>query len=174
MRRAAMVVAAFAMMAVAAPAAGQSLADVEKAEAAVFEAWNAMPIDFRVALFVEEAPQGFGLYNPRAEALFKAGEPIIVYAEPVGYGWTDNGDGTWGFGFTVDLAIKNKEGGILASQENYQRAEFVSRSRNRELMLTFTLTLDGAPAGDYIVEYLIHDITGDKQATISLPFTIAE
>lgn len=174
MRRAAVLVAAVGMLAVTAPATAQSLADIEKAEAAVVEAWNATPLALRTALFVTEAPQGFGLYNPRPEAVFKPGESIVVYAEPVGYGWTDNGNGTFGFGFTVDLAIKNKEGGVLASQENYQRAEFSSRSRNRELMLTFTLTLDGAPAGDYVVEYLIHDITGDKQGTISLPFTIAE
>lgn len=174
MRRAAMVVAAIVMLAAAAPAAAQTLADLEKAEAAISEAWEAMPIALRKALFVAEEPQGFGLYNPRADASFKAGDSIIVYAEPVGYGFEDNGNGTWGFGFAVDVAIKNKEGGILASQENYQRAEFVSRSRNRELMLTFTLTFGGAPAGDYIVEYLIHDITGDKQATISLPFSLVE
>lgn len=173
MRKLAALAAAVAMLA-AVPATAQSLGDIEKAEAAVIEAWSATPLAFRQAVFVDEPPQGFGLYNPRPDAAFKAGEPVIVYAEPVGYGWTDNGNGTYGFGFTVDLAIKNKEGGILASQENYQRAEFVSRSRNRELMLTFTLTLDGAPAGDYVVEYLLHDITGDKQGTVSLPFSIVE
>ena len=172
MRKMAALAAAVAML--AAPAMAQSLSDIEKAEAAVVEAWSAAPLAFRTAVFVDEAPQGFGLYNPRADAAFKPGEPIIVYAEPVGYGWTDNGNGTYGFGFTVDLAIKNAEGGILASQENYQRAEFVSRARNRELMLTFTLTLDGAPPGDYVVEYLLHDIAGDKQGTVSLPFTLAE
>lgn len=161
------------LLAAATSAGAQSIEAIEKAEAAVVAAWNATPLAYRRALFVDHA-QGFGVYQARANAVFKSGEPLIVYAEPVGYAWKDKGDGTYTFGFAVDLLVKTSKGEIVGGQENFQTLEMTSRSQNREFMLTLTLNIDGAPAGDYVVEYRTRDINSQKSAVISLPFTVAK
>ena len=40
-------------------------------------------------------------------------------------------------------------------------------------MVVLTLNLSGAAAGDYIVEYKLHDIASDKTATFQMPFKLA-
>lgn len=166
---------AFALSALLATtgASAQSLEAIDKAEQAVIAAWNATPLAFRKTLFVDNV-QGFGVYQARADAVFKNGDQLIVYAEPVGYAWKDNGDGTYTFGFNVDLLLKTSKGEIVGGQENFQKLELTSRSLNREFILTLTLSIDGAPVGDYVVEYRTRDINGSKSAVISLPFTVTE
>lgn len=154
-------------------AAAQGLEKLEAAEEAVVAAWNETPLSFRKAVFVSAPPEGFGVYQERDDAVFAAGEPLVVYAEPVGYAWKDNGDGTYNFGFGVDLLLKTSKGEIVGGQENFQQLELTSRAKNREFMLTLTLNIDGAPAGDYVVEYRTRDLHSSKVGTISLPFAVA-
>ena len=154
-----------------AAATAQDLVKLTAAEAAYEEVWSALPIGFRTVALVSEAG-GFGIYTERKDAVFKADEPVIAYAEPVGYGWKDNGDGTFSFGFNVDLMVKTPDGKIVAGQEDFQRLELKSRARNKEFMLTLTLNLTDAPPGDYVIEYITRDITSSKRGRISLPITI--
>jgi len=167
------VAAAGLWLALGPPAAAESLAAIEAAEATVAAAWQAAPVGVRKATFVAAPPTGFGLYEPREDAVFAPGEPLVVYAEPVGYGYAALPDGRWRFGFDVDLLIKTADGAIIGGQEGFERLALDSRRRNREFMLTLTLDLDGAPAGDYVLVYTLNDITGGKAGLLSLPFTIA-
>lgn len=152
----------------------QTLEAVDKAEERVVEAWLATPLTFRRALFVSEPPAGFGIFSQKEDSVFHQGEPLVVYAEPVGYAWRENGDGTYSFGFDIDLLLKSVDGSILGGQENFQHLELTSFARNREFMLTLTLDVNDAPPGDYVVEYRTRDIASDKEETISLPFSISE
>jgi hypothetical protein len=163
-----------AVMVLTGGSAAQSLDAIEAAEEAVIEAWEQTPLTYRTAVFVASDPAGYGVYNERADGNFAQGEPIVIYAEPVGYAWQENDDGTYSFGFDVDLLLKTAGGAIVGGQENFQHLELTSRARNREFMLTLTLTVDGAPPGDYVVEYTTRDIASDKSGVISLPFSIVE
>jgi hypothetical protein len=156
------------------PALAQDLPAIQNAEAALIEAWNRSPLGFRTALFVEGEVGGYGLYTPRPAAAFKAGEPIVVYAEPYGYAWKDQGNGAYAFGFFCDMQIRNKAGEILVKQPDFGRFQFTSRTRNREFMLKLTLNLNEAPAGDFVLEYVVRDAYSDKTALISLPFAIVQ
>ncbi|WP_372423961.1 hypothetical protein [Salinarimonas chemoclinalis] len=151
-----------------------TLDDLAKAEAALVAVWQDVPLGFRTTTFVADAPQGYGVYTARETNVFAPGEPLVVYAEPVGYAWEEIGDGRFRFGFDVDLLIKTPDGTIVGGRENFQRLALESRARNREFMLTLTLTLDGIRPGDYVLEYRTRDIASDEAGTISLPFTIAE
>ncbi len=152
-------------------ARAQDLEAVTAAEDALIAAWDQTPITFRKAFFATEA-KSFGLYAERGNSTFKTGEPLLVYTEPVGYAWRENADGTFTFGFDVDLKLSSANGEVLAEQENFQRVELNSHARNREFMLSLTLDLTGADPGDYVIEYRTRDIASDKMGTISLPFTI--
>jgi hypothetical protein len=151
----------------------QSMADLKQAEAALEAVWDATPLQTQTAVLVAAPPQGFGIYEPHPTSTFAPGEPIVAYAEPVGFGYREAGPGLWQFGFNVDLLIKTADGQILGGQEGFEQLAMTSRTRNREFMLTLTLDLSGAEPGDYIVEYTLHDLASDKVGTFSLPFAIA-
>lgn len=172
MRRLAIALAATFLALGAAPALAQTVEAVEAADAAVLAVWEQTPLTFRNAQFVAEATT-FGIYTPRADSTFKQGETLLVYAEPVGYGWKDNGDGTYAFGVDIDLAVKDSSGAVVAEQPGFASATLTSRARNREFIVSISLDLSGAPAGDYTLEYTAHDIASDETALITLPFTIA-
>lgn len=163
-----------AIMAISNKATAQSIEAIEAAEDAVVQAWEQTPLAFRTAIIADTPPEGFGIYIERAHNEFAPGEPVVIYAEPIGYAWHENDDGTYTFGFDVDLLLKTPDGHVVGGQENFQHLELTSRARNREFMLTLTLTVDGAPPGDYVVEYTTRDIASDKAGVISLPFSIVE
>ena len=163
----------FALLLSAGTATAQSLDEIDKRQAAVIEAWQKTPLTIRRALFIDGEPRGFGLYQERSTKEFKPGEKVVVYAEPVGYGWKDAGQGMFELGFVVDFLIKSKDGEILAGKENFMRIATESHARNLEFMVVLTLNMSSAPSGDYVVEYKLHDIASDKTATFEMPFKIA-
>jgi len=155
-------------------AQAQTLADIDRREAALIEAWKATPLTVRKAFFVAEHPHGFGEYVERSGNVFKPGEKLVTYAEPVGYGWKDIGNGLYEFGFKVDFVIKSPNGDVLGGHEDFADLTQQSHARNREFMTVLTLNISDAPPGDYIVEYKLHDVSSDKTANFNLPFKIAQ
>lgn len=166
---------AFAALALigAAPAGAQDLSALTTAEQQVAAAWDATPLTFRKTLFATSI-DAFGVYEAKDGSSFAAGEPIVVYAEPVGYGYKTNADGTYTFGFDFDLKVKDADGDIVAGKDGFANFELVSKAQNREFLVSLTLSLNEAPAGNYTLEYLARDIASDETATIVMPFSIAE
>ncbi|HEX3535888.1 MAG TPA: hypothetical protein VHU15_03905 [Stellaceae bacterium] len=171
MRRAFLILA---LAVVATASRAQSVEEIDRREAAVVEAWQKTPLTVRRAVFVAERPHGFGQFVERQSNVFKPGEKLVAYVEPVGFGWKEAGDGKYQFGFDVDFLIKEPDGKILAGQENFAKLAETSQRRNREFMVTLTMNVSGAPPGDYVLEYKLRDIAGDKSAVIDLPFKIAK
>lgn len=152
----------------------QTLQEIERRDAAVVEAWNAAPLAVQHVVFVAQHPDGFGQYVARPDNVFKPGEKLVSYAEPVGYAWKDIGNSQYQFGFAVDFLIKTPTGQILAGQQDFANLSEKSHARNREFMLTLTMTLTGAAAGDYVLEYKLRDVASSKSVTFDQPFKIAE
>ena len=152
----------------------QSIEELGKREAALMEAWEKMPLTVRRAVFENQRAEGFGMYQERSSNVFKPGEKLVAYVEPVGYGWKEAGPGSFEFGFNVDFLIKSPDGKVLTGQENFANLALKSRARAREFMLNLTMNVSGAPPGDYVLEYKLRDITGDKSAVVDLPFKIAK
>ena len=154
-------------------AQAQNLAEIDRREAAVIEAWDATPLTIRRAVFVSEHPEGFGQYVARPSNVFKPGEKLVAYAEPVGYGWKSVANGEYQFGFKVDFLIKSPDGKVLGGQQDFADLSKTSHARNREFMIVLTLNIKDAPPGDYVVEYKLRDVSSDKATTFNLPFKIA-
>ena len=133
--------------------------------------WEQAPLTFRRALWVAGPPNGFGAYNRRETDAYAAGDQMIVYAEPVGFGWAKSGD-IWQTNLAVDLAIKTKDGEVLINQPDFQKLAVASRLRNREFIATLTLTLNGIHPGEYIADTTFRDQVTGKTGTMSLPFVI--
>jgi hypothetical protein len=152
----------------------QTLDEVDKRDAAVVEAWNATPLTVRRVLFVDGHPDGFGQYVERANNVFKKGEALVIYAEPVGYGWKDIGGGVYQFGFKVDFVVKTADGQIVGGHEDFADVVKKSRARNREFNLLLDLNLGNTSPGDYVVGYTLHDIASSKTYTFNQPFKITD
>jgi hypothetical protein len=152
----------------------QSNDEIDRREAALDEAWQQAPLAVRRAIFVSEHPDGFGMYTARSSNTFKPGEPLVTYAEPVGYGWKEIGKDMYEFGFAVDFLVKRPDGSILGGKQDFAKLVKQSHVRNREFMLTLTLDVNGADPGDYVLEYKLHDIASTKSTSFELPFKIAK
>jgi hypothetical protein len=163
----------FMVLTAASAVEAQSLQEIDRRYAALVEAWEKTPLTVRRALFVADHPHGFGLYKERASNVFKPGEALVTYAEPVGFGAKDAGNGLLEFGFAVDFLIKSPDGQILTGQQDFARLTQQSHVRNLEFMLVLTLNVTGAPPGDYVVEYKLRDVSGDKSTSFEQPFKIA-
>jgi len=152
-------------------AAGDFLPALALLDEAADSLWSDSPLVFRRVIWVAEPPLGFGAYSPREGNEFASGDEMIIYAEPVGFGWQRSGD-IWRTGIATDLIVKDAGGEVLFEQEDFQKLEIASRVRNREFMATFTYTFSGIPPGEYSVETTLRDTVTGKSGTLSLPFVI--
>ncbi len=152
-------------------AAGKHAEAYEAMRSATLQVWNAGPLLFRKALFVAESPKAFGIYTPRADNVFKQGEKLIIYAEPVGFKWQAK-DGLNHSLLVADLILRTNDGKIVAGQKNFGSFSFDSLEQNMEIMVVLTIDFTGAPPGKYVVEGAFTDKMGEKTATLELPFEL--
>jgi hypothetical protein len=164
----------FALLVTAPISWAQSNNEFDRREAAVYEAWQQAPLTVRRAIFVSDHPEWYGMYTARPSNTFKPGEPLVAYAEPIGYGWKEISKDTYEFGFAVDFLLKRPDGSILAGKQDFAKLIKQTHVRNREFMLTLTLDVSGADPGDYVLEYKLRDIASAKSTSFELPFNIAK
>lgn len=167
-----LVLAAFSALAPAPPGA-QTPDDVARKEDELVAVWERTPLDIRRAVFVTERPQIYGAYQERGSNVFKAGETLLTYVEPVGFTWTRDGE-VYKFGVTIDFLLKSADGKVLGGQDRFMEFSRTSRNRVRELMVNIDLNVSGAPAGTYVVEYKLHDIGNGRTASVAQTFQIVE
>lgn len=148
------------------------LATINTLQDAVADAWQKMPLTQRRAIFVSVSPDTYGTFDERKSNSFKPGEKLITYVEPIGYSWTQNADGTYTYGVTLDFTVKRPDGKILGGQEKFLNFNKTSRVRNQELMVVSTLSLDGFAPGAYLLEYKLHDTQSRKESKIVQSFVI--
>lgn len=151
--------------------------DTVGAHTAIRDAFGAfaatLPFSIGKAIFVDAPPQGYGMYAARTAQAFAQGEPLISYVEPVGLTWRQAGDGQVESHFTVDLELMDPAGEVLAEQKAFGSFTFKGTVRNQEVFAKLTLTLDGPPAGDYVLRYRFRDAVSGAVALSDQPFTIA-
>lgn len=133
-----------------------------------------LPFAIGKAVFVSRPPTGYAMYEPRDGSVFKAGESLISYIEPVGLTWKDAATkGKLETHFTVDFDILNPKGDVLAGQKAFGDFTFTGYLRNQEIYSTLTIEVSGAPAGDYVLRFHFNDVNSGKSASIDQPFKIA-
>jgi hypothetical protein len=152
---------------------GKNVEAYDTARKAALQVWNAGPLVFRKAIFVSSKPGGFGVYDPRPDNMFKPGEKLIIYVEPVGFTWKPK-DSLNHAQLIVDLELKDGDGNVVAQQQGFGNFTFDSREQNMETMTVVTIDFADAPAGKYAAELTFHDTVGDKSASLELPFEIKE
>jgi hypothetical protein len=149
--------------------------DPKKAYAAMGETldtvWNEIPLTIQKALFTAADPQGFGIYDLRDSNEFKSSQPLVIYSEPVGYGYGRDGD-LYTINMDLDFVVKTAEGEELGGQKSFSQWQLKSRVPNREFMGKLTYTLDGIEPGDYIITTTVRDQNSDETTSFDMPFKI--
>ena len=169
--------------------ANSQLPELEAARDQYLSIWNNTAFNSRFDVFIAEgSDSGYGIYREHTPAnVFRPGETMVLYMEPVGFGHqpiadTSNQEGVNGtipsrtlylINMTVDIIIHDASGSPADALENLGGASFISHRQNTEFPLVVTLSQEEPfPAGDYIITYIVHDqVTGqsfeiDRQITI--------
>ncbi|HEX2446832.1 MAG TPA: hypothetical protein VHK26_01420 [Methyloceanibacter sp.] len=149
----------------------ESLKAIETARTAVSEALSKAPLGFRRILFVKEVPEGFAAYKPRDNTSFAPNEPLIIYTEPIGVAWKQDGD-QFSSKLVVDFEIRTPDGKVLAGQKSFGEFALEAREPPLDYMSHIKLDVTGAPAGSYVLGLTIHDTNSGKTASKDLPFDI--
>jgi hypothetical protein len=153
--------------------AGQHLEAAETLRRALNVLTAKSPLVLRRVQFIKEPPRGFGVYQPRASNVFRPGEPLIVYVEPVGIGWKAEG-GINRMLMVTDFDVRTRDGKILGGQKEFGKFEFNSREPQHEIMTHLTITVNGAPPASYVLTATYRDLISGKSATLELPFEIRQ
>lgn len=148
---------------------------MDAADALMASVWDAnTTIGIREAVLVVEPAAGIGIYNPRANEKYKIGEPILLYAEPYGYGFGSGGDGLYTIGFMVDLKVMTEAGEILGELPAVANLDLTSRKKMHEFTANLTYTLDGITPGRYILETTLRDKNSEKFGSFQNSIEIIE
>lgn len=133
-----------------------------------------LPFSIGKAVFVASAPVGYAMYEPKPQPVFKPGEALVSYVEPIGLTWKPAAAaGKLETHFTVDLDILSASGEVLANQKAFGNFTFTSFLRNQEIYATLTTDVSGAAAGDYVLRFHFNDLNSGKSASVDQKFTIA-
>jgi hypothetical protein len=163
-----------ALLMLAGGAHADALDTLTKAETKTYEAWKKLPLTERTVTFITAPSRGYGMYQDKQSSIFKQGEKIITYVEPIGYGWKELPGDMYEMNFVSDLLLKTEGGEVVTDQKGFAKNILQSHSANMECSMDFTLTLSGLPAGKYVLQYTIHDMSGNQSSVFEQDLTIAE
>jgi len=150
---------------------GRSLEALATLRQALAQIWREMPLTVKKAVLVSEKAPSFGSYRPREGNSFKAGEPILLYLEPVGYRFKPL-DGGHQFGLACDLTVLSEEGKILGGQRDFGQWSFDSRELIFDFFMNLTINLTGLPAGRYLIEITLRDLNSTESARVQTPVVL--
>jgi hypothetical protein len=151
--------------------AGKPLGALDALDEAVAEVWRQAPLSFRTWVVVDEA-QGYGIYEPRADAVYRPGETMKVYVEPVGFAY-GGAAGLHEVALSADLAIETPGGQILAGGKDIFSISVPSRNRIRELNMTLSFAVPQLAADEYRAVFTVRDRHSDKSGEFAVPFRVA-
>lgn len=133
--------------------------------------WAAMPLRVKKVLFVEDEPQGYGLYTPRETINFPPQTPLNVYVELEGFAYTKVKE-FYKLDLTLDFTLNTKAGQEVLRQENFNTIATVSRNPSKEFYAHVAFTFTGLAANDYSVTLQFRDKISGKTALQLLEFKI--
>jgi hypothetical protein len=110
----------------------------EANDALLEAAWNVPGLHFgNIANTTVPAPV-YGNFEERADTVYAASEPILIYAEPRGYGFGDVGGGMLEIAFGVDVRVLDPAGTVILEMPDFSSFSLQTRAQARELMLNLT------------------------------------
>jgi hypothetical protein len=135
--------------------------------------WQATPaLTFTEATLVAQNATGYGVFNPRSTNQFKQGDPILIYCEPVGFGYGSPGAGLFSVNFFVDLQVLDSAGSKLADAPAATEYNLTTRHQNQEVQANITYNLDGLQPGRYTLITTLRDKNSLKSGSFQTAIEI--
>jgi hypothetical protein len=143
--------------------AGDDAGAIQAARDLFGTTWDATQgLAFGETVLISEPASGYGIFNPRADDKFKIGDEVLIYAEPMGFGYGNAGEGLYSIGFFVDLKVLTEAGELLGDLQNVTELNLTSRYPNREFQANLTYSLDGITPGRYLLQTTLRDKNSAK------------
>lgn len=150
---------------------GNSIDALISMDEALGRLWDKLPLTVLESDFVTGEPGGYGNYQVRPDARFKAGEKMLVYAEVAGFDYGRDGD-LFTIDIGADLELRDHEGKLVGAQANLATFNYRSHVPNREFFAFITYKFTGLKPGAYTVVTILRDHNSKKTGSFELPFTI--
>lgn len=157
--------------AAAAAEAGEHAAAIAALETALDAVRAEAPLALENFQLVSRPAALYGDFVPRKHAAFAGQDELLFYLEPKNLVYPRTG-GSYRPGLEVDLQVIDAAGDVVASKEKFGAFRFESRSRLQDIYLNLTVTLTGAPPGDYTVRFVVRDLNSDKSARVERKITM--
>ncbi|HJT48165.1 MAG TPA: PsbP-related protein [Nitrososphaeraceae archaeon] len=157
------------------------IAELKAAQEQLLLAWDHTSFQDQLDTFVNSA-DGYGVYEEHKSNVFKPGEPIVLYVEPVGFTHIPISAGTgptnntklYLINMTASIIVSDKQGNVLLGRENIPLLSVISHNKNTELFMNLRVTQSSPfPAGDYVVTYTVTDVPSGKNFKIVKDIVIA-
>ena len=143
-----------------------------KAREQYLRSWEQSNFSSEFATFViPNSVNGYGIYDEHRSNIFKPGEPIVLYVEPIGFTHKkltdESGNALYNVKLIPSVIISSKIDNKSASIDFPQFA-FTSHRKNTEAELTITVTQNTPiPEGEYKILYTIKDAQSNKSFDIT-------
>jgi hypothetical protein len=151
---------------------GDHAAAIEALEQALEAVRTEAPLVLAAFTLVERPAKIYGDYAARREAAVPRGQPLEFYVEPKNLVYVRKSDGTLETTFKADVRILGGDGKPLFEQADFGSWRFASRSRVQDVYMNLKLSVTGAPAGDYTVEFIVRDGNSTKTARVAQRITL--
>lgn len=134
--------------------------------------WASQSLTVVRAVLVDDVA-GYGIYTPRAEQRALPGDSVIVYAEPVSYGYKRRADGRYQINLDADISVELETGQVIAEGRDLFSFDAVSVRPLKafHVALSFKLPDDLKP-GTYHIVLTLRDRHGGGNAEAALPIEI--
>ncbi|MBJ7450088.1 MAG: hypothetical protein JHC93_07015 [Parachlamydiales bacterium] len=143
---------------------GEIRAALESVDQAKLMLFQAAPLALENFQLVKEPSTAYGVYQTRESNVFKTGDTIYIYCEPIGYTIKEEGE-NYNFKLTTDFSISDDKNNVLARQEDFANFGLDSHEPNTELMLNINYKFTGAEPGTYFLQTTVRDQYSDKRTS---------
>ena len=160
--------------------AGMALLELEKGDyvTAIHQLRRAMmtisdesPLTASYYEFVSEPADIYANYTVRKNNVFKVGEPLVIYVEPMGYSFKGEGEKLT-FGIEADFSLIDSNGTVLGGQNKFQRFKRKSFAPIFDFFMTLTYSFTGLEPGKYTVRTVLHDIVDKETDSFDMEFIV--
>jgi hypothetical protein len=150
--------------------------DLNAAREQYLLAWNHSGFHSQFDTFVNSV-EAYGIYQEHKSSIFKPGEDIILYAEPVGFSHVPvniNNTKLYLINLTASIILSDTQGNILFGRENIPALNTISHTQNTEMFARLRVGQSSPfPPGGYVITYILNDVPSGRSFKIVKEITVA-
>lgn len=123
-------------------------------------------------VLITQQASGWRRYAARKAPVFKAGEPIQFYAEPVALGWSGASGRGFKFELHIDAEIRTLDGRTVWGQRDFGRLARDSEAADPNTYITGAVAVQGLTPGVYVLAIRLRDPSNQRFAETETAFAI--